>query len=408
MKTRSKVIITIVLVLFVFIFVSECCYTTNENEYSVVKQFGKIVTTNNTAGLRAKMPFAQSVNYVPKAKQIYDLPASEVITSDKKTMLVDAYVIWNVTDAKAYTQTLNASSATAQGRIDVIVYNAIKTTISSMTQEELIASRDTSVAIETNDASLDDIEINDIESSLTDEEGNVIEETQNVSKEKVIVISDVLLKCIGSQCDQYGIKITDVKIKVLDLPNENKEAVYNRMITERNNIAAAYKAQGESEAQIIRNTTDAEVSVMLSEAQAQADLAQESFENASEAASKSFQYESRRNSDGGSSKKDIIPLVVPLASPLESTLLSIEEGITPLAAFADGELGAENGLVNGSVLIDDEATPLSSGLATINDEETPLAAQTGDNSVPVAPIAAAGVAVLAAGAYVSSKKRNEQ
>jgi len=271
MKTRSKVIITIVLVLFVFIFVSECCYTTNENEYSVVKQFGKIVTTNNTAGLRAKMPFAQSVNYVPKAKQIYDLPASEVITSDKKTMLVDAYVIWNVTDAKAYTQTLNASSATAQGRIDVIVYNAIKTTISSMTQEELIASRDTSVAIETNDASLDDIEINDIESSLTDEEGNVIEETQNVSKEKVIVISDVLLKCIGSQCDQYGIKITDVKIKVLDLPNENKEAVYNRMITERNNIAAAYKAQGESEAQIIRNTTDAEVSVMLSEAQAQAD-----------------------------------------------------------------------------------------------------------------------------------------
>jgi len=208
---------------------------------------------------------------VPKAKQIYDLPASEVITSDKKTMLVDAYVLWDVTDAKAYTQSLNASATTAQGRIDVIVYNAIKTTISSMTQEELIASRDTAYKIVATKSELEDLEINDIESSTTDEEGNVIESDNASDKSEIIVISNVLLNTIGQQCDQYGIEITDVKIKVLDLPDENKDAVYTRMITERNNIAAAYKAQGESEAQIIRNTTDAEVSVMLSEARAKAD-----------------------------------------------------------------------------------------------------------------------------------------
>lgn len=270
MKKVKKSAIVVVIIA-VFILLSSCFYTTAENEYSVVKQFGKIVSTNDTAGLRIKTPFVQSVAYVPKAKQIYDLPASEVITSDKKTMLVDAYVIWNVTDAKAYTQSLNASSSTAQGRIDVIVYNAIKTTISSMTQEELIASRDTAIKIDATEAKLDDIEIKDIESSLTDEEGNVVEEQVDEEQTEVIVISNVLLKMIGTQCDQYGIKITDVKIKVLDLPNENKDAVYTRMITERNNIAAAYKAQGESEAQIIRNTTDAEVSVMLSEASAKAD-----------------------------------------------------------------------------------------------------------------------------------------
>lgn len=271
MKKR-KIWLFAVLIIAVWIIFSECTYTTAENEYSVVKQFGKIVSTNDTAGLRLKIPFAQNVNYVPKAKQIYDLPASEVITSDKKTMLVDAYVLWNVTDAKLYTQSLNASSTTAQGRIDVIVYNAIKTTISSMTQEELIASRDTAVAIQATEAELDDIEINDIVSSETDEDGNIIEEgNTNTENVDVIVISDVLQNTIGSQCDQYGIKITDVKIKVLDLPDENKDAVYTRMITERNNIAAAYKAQGESEAQIIRNTTDAEVSIMLSEAQATAD-----------------------------------------------------------------------------------------------------------------------------------------
>lgn len=269
---KSTTSIIIIALLLVWALVSGCFYTTAENEYSVVKQFGKIVATNDTAGLRVKVPFTQSISYVTKAKQIYDLPASEVITSDKKTMLVDAYVIWDVTDAKAYTQSLNASTYTAQGRIDVIVYNAIKTTISSMTQEELIASRDTAIKIETANAEATDIETNDILSSETDEEGNIIEDDSAKEENKeIIVISNALRKVIGNQCDQYGIEITDVKIKVLDLPDENKDAVYNRMITERNNIAAAYKAQGESEAQIIRNTTDAEVSVMLSEAQAKAD-----------------------------------------------------------------------------------------------------------------------------------------
>lgn len=268
MKKRFIIIPVIIIVALVLLF--NCMYTTAENEYSVVKQFGKIVSTNNTAGLRLKAPFVQDISYVSKAKQIYDLTESEVITSDKKTMIVDAYVLWHVTDAKAYTQTLNASSVTAQGRIDVIVYNAIKTTISSMTQEELISSRDSAMTLEVTDAKLDDIEINDIEGSETDEEGNIVE-SGTESKKNIIVISDRLLTWIGNQCDQYGIEITDVKIKVLDLPDENKEAVYNRMITERNNIAAAYKAQGESEAQIIRNTTDAEVQVMKSEAQAKAD-----------------------------------------------------------------------------------------------------------------------------------------
>lgn len=265
----KKRVIAIVVIFIALVFASDCLYTTNENEYTVVKQFGKIVATNNTAGLRVKTPFVQSISIVPKAMQIYDLPQSEVITSDKKTMIVDAYVLWKVTDAKAYTQTLNASSQTAQGRIDVIVYNAIKTTISSMTQEELIASRDTALKIVATESELEDIETNDIVSSETDEEGNVIEQTGG--SPDIIVISDRLINHIGNQCEQYGIEITDVKIKVLDLPDENKEAVYTRMITERNNIAAAYKAQGESEAQIIRNTTNAEVSVMLSEAQATAD-----------------------------------------------------------------------------------------------------------------------------------------
>ena len=268
---KSRLTLLFIGAVLVIVLASSFLYTTRENEYSVVKQFGKIVSTTDEAGLHTKVPFVQTVSSVSKALQVYDLPQSEVITSDKKTMIVDAYVIWKVTDAKLYTQTLNASTQTAQGRIDVIVYNAIKTTISSMTQEELIASRDTAITIDTADEGLDDIDINDIESAELDEDGNVVKSgTEAVES---IVVSDRLTAHIGTQCDQYGISISDVKIKVLDLPDENKEAVYTRMITERNNIAAAYKAQGESAAQIIKNTTDAEVSVMLSEARAQADKA---------------------------------------------------------------------------------------------------------------------------------------
>lgn len=267
--TKKKWILPAVIIIVAIILVEAFTYTTQENEYSVVKQFGRIVSTTDDAGLHTKMPFVQTVNAVSKAVQIYDLPASEVITSDKKTMIVDAYVLWKVTDAKLYTQSLNASAQTAQGRIDVIVYNAIKTTISSMSQEELIASRDTAIKIDATEATLEDIEVNDIETEITDEDGNVVSTEENAIES--IVISDRLISHIGSQCDQYGIEISDVKIKVLDLPDENKEAVYTRMITERNNIAAAYKAQGESEAQIIKNTTDAEVAIMKSEARAKAD-----------------------------------------------------------------------------------------------------------------------------------------
>ncbi len=264
MKKLGKALI-IIIIIAIIIVVPSCLYTTQENEFSVVKQFGKIVATTDVAGLHTKVPFVQTVNSVTKATQIYDLPASEVITSDKKTMIVDAYVLWSVKDVKLYTQSLNSSAQIAQGRIDVIVYNAIKTTISSMTQDELIASRDTAMKISATESTMDDISINDITTEELETEVSTNTDTQ------IIVISDLLQKCIGDQCKQYGIEISDVKIKVLDLPDENKEAVYTRMITERNNIAAAYKAQGESEAQIIKNTTDKEVSVMLSEASAKAE-----------------------------------------------------------------------------------------------------------------------------------------
>lgn len=271
MSKYLKTLITIFAILIVgSIIFNSFTFITNQNEYKVVKQFGEIKSISEEPGLKFKFPLIQSVSSIPKNMQLYDISESDVITSDKKTMLVDAYITWRVTDPKKFIQTLNANTTTAQSRLDVIVYNAIKTTISSMTQEEVIQARDSDIEILNQDTSLDDIEINDLTTEdLEVDESLIVKEEE--SKQINQSLSDLIIECIGSNADEYGICIERIDIKKLDLPAENKTAVYNRMLTERENIAAAYTAQGNSEAQIIRNTTDKEISIKISIAEAEAE-----------------------------------------------------------------------------------------------------------------------------------------
>lgn len=266
-KSFIKLIAAFGIFIVLLILFNMFTYTTQENEYTVVKQFGEIKRVNKTPGIRVKMPLIQTVNSIPKSKQFYDSPKSDVITSDKKTMVVDTWVTWEVEDAKLFTSSLNANTNTAEGRIDVIVYNAIKNTMSNMTQEELIISRDDPIYVANGDTELEDVEIKDINSEDMESDNK----EQDNKEPEVIAISEQLLKSVEGQCSQYGISIKDIEVKILDLPEENKTAVYERMITERNNIAAAYIAQGQSEAQVIKNTTNKEASVMKSDAQAKAD-----------------------------------------------------------------------------------------------------------------------------------------
>ena len=77
-------------------------------------------------------------------------------------------------------------------------------------------------------------------------------------------LSEKVMENIGTNMEQYGIELLSFETKQLDLPNDNKEAVYERMISERENIAATYTAEGNSEAKVIRNTTDKEVAIRRS------------------------------------------------------------------------------------------------------------------------------------------------
>ena len=228
MKKTAKILIVTVLVVLAVLFAGSA-YTVREDEYAVVTKFGRIVTVKDTAGLHLKMPFVEQVKTVPKAVQIYDIAPSDVITRDKKSMIADDFILWRVTDAKKFTQTLNASVTAAQDRVSVAAYNATKNIISSMTQEEVIDARGERLT-----------------GLITDE--------------------------ANSDMGSYGILIEKAAIKQLDLPDDNKDAVYERMISERQNIAASYKAQGEADAQKIRNDTDRQVAVMKAEAEKQAEI----------------------------------------------------------------------------------------------------------------------------------------
>ncbi len=225
----KKIIIGIAAAVVLLILLGSGVVITGENEYSIVRQFGRISRVIDEPGLSMKVPFIQTVSAYPKQTLLYDLTPSEVITRDKKTMITDSYVLWRITDPTKFAQALNGSLTNAESRINTAVYNALKNVISSMNQDEVITSRDGE-------------------------------------------LSALVMDRIDDNMGQYGVELLMFETKQLDLPDDNKEAVYERMISERDNIAATYTAEGNSEAQVIRNTTDKEVAISISEAKKQAEI----------------------------------------------------------------------------------------------------------------------------------------
>jgi membrane protease subunit HflC len=222
-----KGLLIIVFGVFILPILLSCIVSVPENKYAVIKRFGDIAVVYNTAGLRFKIPMIDVVEMIPKSMQIYKLDPSDVITSDKKAMIVSSYTMWRITDPRMFLKTA-VSMTEATNRLDINIYNPTKNLISAMTRDESVLER-----------------------------GSGLDER--------------ITKMAHDQITMYGMDIIDVKIKQFDLPADNKQAVYDRMISERNQIAAQYEAEGREEATIIRNTADRERTLLLSEADATAE-----------------------------------------------------------------------------------------------------------------------------------------
>jgi len=225
----KKTILPILLVLVLFLGMNSV-FTVQENEYACTVRFSKIISTTDQAGLHFKIPFVDGVKYFPRDTQLYDIPPSEVLTSDKQNMTVDCYVLWSISDPKLFYQTLG-SLGYAEQRLDALTYNELKTLMGTLAQSDIINMEDGAL--------------------------------RNNIYENIALDVDALAQT-------YGIHVEDVRIKRFDLPESNQNAVYNRMISERNQMAEKYTADGNYEASIIRNDVDRQVNIMISDAEAQA------------------------------------------------------------------------------------------------------------------------------------------
>lgn len=229
MKKAKWIIIAIVAIL-ALILLTGSFYVVAENEYVCIVRFSKMEAITETPGLHFKVPFIDTIMTFPKTILLYDIPESEVLTMDKKNMTVDSYLIWKISDPRTFYQTLGSINE-AEVRLDAITYNSLKTLMGKLVQDDIINQDDAGIR-------------NDIYSGITAD--------------------------VAKLAKTYGIDVVDVKVKRLDLPGDNEQAVYSRMISDRNQIAAQYTADGEYEASIIRNDVDKQVNIIVSNAEAQA------------------------------------------------------------------------------------------------------------------------------------------
>ena len=223
---KKGVIIGIIAVLLILVAASSM-YTVEENQSACVFRFSEIVDTATTSGLHFKIPFIDQVEYFTNATQLYDIPPSEVLTSDKKSMTVDCYILWSIADPQQFYRSLG-TVAKAEDRLDAITYNALKTAMSSLSQDDIINEEDGA-------------ERNDIYEKIAAE--------------------------VDKQAGAYGIRVEDVKIKRFDLPESNLNAVYARMISERNQMAEKFTAEGNLKASKTRNEVDRQVNILISNAE---------------------------------------------------------------------------------------------------------------------------------------------
>jgi len=227
------VTLTIVFAAAIIIFAN--VYIVKESEYAVVRQFGEVVKFEREPGLKMKIPFIQSVTRLPKNQMTYNISEEEINTKDKKRIIIDNYAVWRITDPKALISNAGTLSK-AESRMEEFIYSVIRTELGQLRYDEIINDEDSS------------------RGSLND---------------RVTARVNELL-----QNDKYGVEVVDVRIRRTDLPAENEQSVFTRMISERESTAQLYLSEGDAQKRRIEAHTDQQVQEMLATANKEAAIIQ--------------------------------------------------------------------------------------------------------------------------------------
>ena len=219
---NKKIIIIVGILIVIFIILSLSLFTVDEKEQAIILQFGEPIRAIQEPGLNAKIPFIQTVSYFEDRLLEYDAAPTEIVTKDKKNLVIDNYARWRIIDPLTFMQAVRDLNG-AQSRLDDIVYSELR--------------------VELGRYDLIDI----------------------VSVHRDTIMEEVTKRC-DDKSEKYGISIVDVRIKRADLPVENEKAVFERMRAERIRQANQYRSEGAEEALKIRAQTDKEKVIILAEA----------------------------------------------------------------------------------------------------------------------------------------------
>ena len=228
--TTQKWVMTGIGAFLVIIALFGSMFIVREGEYKVVLQFGEAIRIHEEPGIKFKIPFIESVTTLPKYQKVYDSQPTTILTKDKKPIIVDNYTVWRISQPQQFLRSLQ-TVGTAESRLGDAVYNAIRRKLSEI------------------------------------EYGSIISENTSrgdLNDEITRIVQDVAVN------QGYGVEIVDVRIKRTDLPEENKQSVYNRMISDRQSIAAGYLSEGDEESRKITSNADRQASELISQAQADA------------------------------------------------------------------------------------------------------------------------------------------
>lgn len=231
MKNKKKIMVGVFGVAIVFV-LTLMIYTVDVTEYAVVTQFGEPVAVVEEAGLNIKLPDpVQSLYKLDKRVHVYQADALNLLTSDKQSVAIDYYGTWKIVDPIQYMKTVK-NKVGAESRLMDIYSSSLSVQMGKYSLEELVNVKEEALKLST-----------------------MIDEATGYAKEKA---------------DDYGIEIVDTQIRVLNYPDSNKQSVYDRMKTEREQMAKKYRSEGSEEAAKIRADAEKEQKVILSEAYKQA------------------------------------------------------------------------------------------------------------------------------------------
>ncbi|QOR65803.1 protease modulator HflC [Cytobacillus suaedae] len=231
-KKYTKAGIFIVIIVALLIILLTNLFIVKEGEYKVVRQFGEVIRIESEPGLSYKIPFIQSVTTLPKYQMVYDVEEAEINTKDKKRIIIDNYALWRVDDPKKMISNTRTVE-NAEAKLDEFVYSALRTELGQLNYDEII----------------------------NDEKSNRGSLNDRVTE----IVNELLIR------DNYGISVTDIRMKRTDLPAENEQSVFTRMISERESKAQEYLSMGDAEKNRIIANTDREVKELLAKAQADAE-----------------------------------------------------------------------------------------------------------------------------------------